>query len=251
MSVTEECVHLLELIEKQEPLLVEVAEGGTKPEDADGAYQETHWELRALLEALEIPCYCDWPNVHGWHGYTLTVGDPEWREWLALRTSQYRETLATHEKGPPPFRFVPYERRGDRADLPFEAWRNRLDEYKRLALDTGLNVVLAYEGPGVADDRRVGKWIKSGGKNVLEFKIRHNGKSIKTADGRGCPYTEISLRVWCRVQNNEILLLHGHDKGADVNGQDAAIETAFARLKEHEAREERAAAKRAKEFQVA
>jgi hypothetical protein len=242
MTVQEECARLRELIDLQEPLLTAVAEGTRSQEDADADYDRVHVDLRRSLEALKVRCYCPWTNVFGWYGYSLTLGDPEWREWLAGQGEIYKVALENHEKGPAPFRFVPYNQYGH-TDVapPFERWKSKLQEHKRVALELAIERDLAYDGPGVADDQTDGRWIHRNGQKVLEFKIHQGGKSIETADGRGCPFDEISLRVWCRIQDDEIVILCGHDKGADVHGEQDAIDRAFQRLKELEGREAKAA----------
>jgi hypothetical protein len=241
MSVQEECAHLRELIEAQQPLLTAVAEESRTAEDADPDYRRVHVELQALLKALEVTCFCPWPNAHGWYWHAQDLGDPQWREWLTGQVRTYHSAFEKREKGPAPFKFVPYERRGEKADVPFDKWRNRLPEHKRIALQIALEEDLAYEGAGVADDKAVGRWIQKKNATVLEFKIRQGGKSAETEDGKGCPFGLISLRVWCRVQDGEIVLLHGHDKGDDVNGEEDAIDIAITRLKELQEREKRVA----------
>jgi hypothetical protein len=237
VTIKEECARLSGLIDAQERLMRLVAEGASEPGAADPAYRRGHGALEQSLRALDTPCYCEWAVVHGWHGTALAMGDPAWREWLTRRTEQYRLALKQREKGPPKFAFVDYERYGDGTDVPFDKWRRKLDPEKLTALEAALDEDLAHRGPDVASDWTDARWVRERDETLLEYKIRIDAKSIETPEGGRYPQQELCLRVWCRVKDDKIVLLNGHDKGADVKGEADAMRIAFARLRELEQRE--------------
>lgn len=109
----------------------------------------------------------------------------------------------------------------ERGDRPVLRWiREELTPTQRAALGRAMRAVLQERGVGVCGTE-FGKQL---GKGLFEFRLR---RSVEEEGER------ILLRVFCHAYGNRVLLLlGGHDKGADPSPrrQDAEIAVARRRL---------------------
>lgn len=140
---------------------------------------------------------------------------------------------------------------------PYGRFRDSLrgEPAKFLALDLGIREQLEVLGSAVAQDEKMGRYVRRGDGRLIEFKIGIDGNRLPPVNPDGSPRTsgypkgEITLRVGCHmaVDGRHIFLFGGFDKGRYPNQQDAAIDAWFKTFSEFRRAEERlrAAAKRA------
>ena len=119
---------------------------------------------------------------------------------------------------------------------PFLNWADRkLSDSQFAALDAAIVHVLAEQGSQLLGTA----WLKSLGKNLFEFRIRHTTSQIvKKASPNAKSNSErskILLRVFVAFPGQSlVLILHGYDKGSDDSRsrQQKEIAIARARLKQ-------------------
>ena len=119
---------------------------------------------------------------------------------------------------------------------PVEKWIDGLNDQKAEAVLVALQEVLSVNGIDLAS----GAWLKSLGKGLYEFRIRHSASEIQTMykvanKGLVGGAEAILLRVFVAFEREKLIVLLGaYDKGKnDKQGfQQAQIEIARKRLKD-------------------
>jgi hypothetical protein len=119
---------------------------------------------------------------------------------------------------------------------PFLTWADRkLSDSQFAALDAAIDHVLAEQGIQLLGTA----WMKSLGKNLFEFRIRHTASQIITETSPNTKSNNERNKVLLRVFvsfpfQSQILVLHGYDKGSDDSRsrQHKEIALARSRLKE-------------------
>ncbi|CAN2228279.1 hypothetical protein MCERE85_01398 [Candidatus Nanopelagicaceae bacterium] len=119
---------------------------------------------------------------------------------------------------------------------PVEKWIDGLNDQKAEAVLVALQEVLAVNGINLAS----GAWLKSLGKGLYEFRIRHSASEIQAMykvaiKGLVGGAEAILLRVFVAFEGEKLIVLLGaYDKGKkDKQGfQQAQIEIARKRLKD-------------------
>jgi phage-related protein len=119
---------------------------------------------------------------------------------------------------------------------PVEKWIDGLSDQKSEAVVVALQEVLVVNGINLSSSA----WLKSMGKGLYEFRIRHSASEIqamyKVANkGSVCGAEAILLRVFVAFEGEKIIVLLGaYDKGKnDKQGfQHAQIEIARKRLQD-------------------
>lgn len=233
-------------IQQQRILLTEVADGTRTHTEANAEYLRHHAQLVRLTEG-KVECLCRWGNVIQWWNLAATLGDPQWREYLANAVARF-EAATVSAPRLPRYPTFPYRRRGDPKDLPFMTAFARLEPAKQVALKAAIKNQLEVLGPNVADNKQVGEWINRGGNRVLEFKVSIDASELPPVNPNGTPRSsgypkqKILLRVGCcqAAEGPNIILLDCFDKGKDPNGQESAIETWVTYLKDFRQQEARA-----------
>ena len=116
---------------------------------------------------------------------------------------------------------------------PFLNWADRkLGDSQLAALDAAIVHVLAEQGSQLLGTA----WLKSLGKNLFEFRIRHTASQIvkeaspsAKSDGER---SKILLRVFVAFPSqSQVLILHGYDKGSDDSRSRQQKEIAIARVR--------------------
>lgn len=225
-------------IRRQLALLTAVADEKRSYTEANPEYLRLHKELVGLTDP-KFECFCPWGHVVQWWSMAAALGDPKWREHLAIAVTTF-ETATIGAPRPPKYPTFAYRRGGDPKDLPFKRSFARLEPHKQAALRAGIKNVLEVQGPNVADNKQVGEWINRGdGNRVLEFKVSVNASTM------GYPKEDLLLRIGCcqTADGSAIVLLDCYDKGRDPNGQKTEIEKWVKDLKDFRTQE--AAAKKA------
>ena len=205
-------------IEQQRVLLTAVADGSHAHADANAEYLRNHTRLVSLTER-KTECFCPWGNVIAWWNLAATLGDPAWREYLASAVARF-EAATISVPRPPRYPTIAYQRFGDPKRLPFMTAFARLEPAKQVALKAAIKNQLEVLGPNVADNKRVGQWINSGGVRVLEFKVSIDAAELPpvnpngTLRSSGYPNQKILLRVGCcqAAEGPNIILLDCFDK---------------------------------------
>ncbi len=133
----------------------------------------------------------------------------------------------------------------DRPDgsVPYEIFRQRLDEPTRVILDHAVEYILLAQGHNVCQSH----WGKSLKKGLFEFRIKQSISTIcKSANIQPPSGVQLDqkpiLRVFFTVEGEKIvLLLAGYDKGRDPSTKRQEAEIALSRqyLKEHLEREKK------------
>ncbi|MHB8878465.1 MAG: hypothetical protein ACYC8T_32615 [Myxococcaceae bacterium] len=250
MAATIDLGLLERLLDAQHDLLCAVASLSVDCSEVEGEYRRRHGELETLLHPRQ--CFCRWDSVWSWFSEALSLGDGFWQEWLVTRAAPYRALLAAQPL-PAKYRLGRHRVGGDKRNRPYDRWLSRLDPDKRIAVDKAVTNQLAVLGKAVAKDRRMGRWItrdraRTEAPRILEFKVQVDAADLplENPDGSprdsGYPKRKIELRVFCCFSEDDstIVLFDGHDKGEDPNGQEAAIEAAFAALSDYRGQEDRA-----------
>lgn len=132
----------------------------------------------------------------------------------------------------------------DDDSMPFERFAKSLSDFKFAALDMAIKHVLADSGLDLAGT----SWLKSLGKGLHEFRVRHDAGDIArmfdlAPDLASTKGEEVLLRVFVHFYGKKIiLLLGGFDKGRDAKRQQREIRTARSLLVQF--KEQRRRAKR-------
>lgn len=114
---------------------------------------------------------------------------------------------------------------------PCREWIEDLATTKRLALEAGLERVLAEQGAGVVKT----DYGKALGGGLYEFRLRWSAEEVRRKAGRvsdsaAAKSEKILLRVFfCTAGKKIILLLAGYDKGVDDSRKRQGREIAKAR----------------------
>ncbi len=138
----------------------------------------------------------------------------------------------------------PFE--ADDGTVPFQRFIDDLSDFKFVALDTAIDRVLSARGIDLART----EWLKALGEGLHEFRVRHDSDEIARMFGGEAPATQtrgekVLLRVFVHFYGDKvILLLGGHDKGADPKDRRQQREIREARkllrqFKERQRRERR------------
>jgi hypothetical protein len=204
---------LPEMILAQEALLRSMADGTRTPLDSKDEYLGRHAELRNLLQAAGLPCYCPWNNVWAWSGRVAQVG-AAWPAELAKLRAPFAAILGTAPV--PPAWKLQY------LDEFIEGFVASLSQVKQIVLDRHLKDELAVSGLTLLENRQKLESVdcRRGG-NIFEYKIQ-----TKSSD------TEFKLRIFLdTAPGNVLVLLHGFDKGANDSKayQSTQIEVACGR----------------------
>jgi len=115
--------------------------------------------------------------------------------------------------------------------IPFERFVNDLSDLKLRALDAAIDRVLSVRGIDLVRT----EWLKSLGKGLHEFRIRHDADEIFHMFGGDppqltAPVEKILLRVFVHFYGTKaILLLDGYDKGENPKQRRQQREIAEAR----------------------
>lgn len=125
--------------------------------------------------------------------------------------------------------------------IPVEKWIEGLREQKAEAVIVALREVLAVNGINLTS----GAWLKSIGRGLYEFRIRHSASEIQAmykVANRGLVggAEEILLRIFVSFEGERIIVLLGaYDKGKKdkKSFQLTQIEVARKRLKEWKRRQ--------------
>jgi hypothetical protein len=121
----------------------------------------------------------------------------------------------------------------ENGNRPFLNWVDRkLSDSQFAALDAAIVHVLADQGSQLLGT----DWLKSIGKNLFEFRIRHSaGQILKSVIPDLSPKpdrSKILLRIFVTFpQGSRILILHGYDKGSDDSRSRQQKEIATARTR--------------------
>lgn len=190
-------------------LLASVASGERDALSAKDEYSYLHPEIRRILVSYGHDCICPWPNIHGWAG--VAAKSPDWQTLLATRSAKARLLCGLDE--PPPWTLGDYFRNGDRADTPFwSEFVDGLEPHKQAILRENLVRELAFYGPSIMDNDTKGHPMQCSGTRgsrtwVFMYKI-------KQGSGQG----EVQLRAFFITgADYTLVLLHGYDKGADLD----------------------------------
>jgi hypothetical protein len=201
---------LRRLIPELLALLSSVASGERDAVSAGGEYGYLHPEVRRILGAYGEECICPWPTIFGWAGTAVKSAD--WEALLAERATKSRLLCGLDE--PPPWTLEDYLRDGNEDDTPFwTEFAATLEPHKQAILLSGLRRELSFYGTRIIDNDTKGHLMQCSGTrgaktSVFMYKIRE-----------GAPQGEVHLRVFFITGGvgYRLVLLHGYDKGADVD----------------------------------
>jgi hypothetical protein len=212
--------ELCRLIPELLALLASVASGQRDPLSARDEYGYLHPEVRRILAVYGAECICPWPTVFGWSG--VAAKSPDWQTLLAGRSAKARLLCGLDE--PPPWTLGDYFRNGNENDTPFwSEFARSLEPHKQAILMAGLRRELAFYGPSIMDNDAKGHSMQCSGTRgsrtwVFMYKIREGA-------GQG----EVQLRVFFVTRGDyTLVLLHGYDKGADLDKARELREAAIA-----------------------
>jgi hypothetical protein len=215
-------LRLRDLLATQKALLSAVASGARAPNDAEADYRRVHSDLRQILTAENRNCVCPWGSVHQWAAYAGASAG--WEDLLEGLIGPYEVLAADTDEAP--WRLVDYLRNGDPDDIPFSEFEASLEPHKAVILDTALRRDLAIRGPSVIDD-----WTR-GHKMVCDAKSRPKKTVFMYKIKHGHATGEVILRVFFMTAPGHCLvLLHGYDKGADLDPAQEGREAAEACLR--------------------
>lgn len=135
----------------------------------------------------------------------------------------------------------------DDRSQPFTAFLEKIDDFKAVALDTALRLLLAKHGIALAGS----EWLKPLGEGLHEFRVRHTADEIARMFGgeqddkvaAAASHGAVLLRTFVHFHGRRIvLLLAGYDKGTDPSKRTQQKEIAAARklLKEFQGQQARA-----------
>jgi hypothetical protein len=122
----------------------------------------------------------------------------------------------------------------DDGQEPFTAFTRSLSDFKYVALDAAIRLVLAARGLDLVRT----EWLKALGAGLHEFRVRHDADGITRMFGRSDdptapvagPPEPVLLRVFMHFHGAKvILLLSGYDKGRDPSPRRQDREIAAAR----------------------
>lgn len=117
-------------------------------------------------------------------------------------------------------------------NTPYRTFLDSLSRYQQAVLDISVHHVLATWGLGVC----ASEWGKPLGRNLYEFRIRRELKTICNEIGIDAPADianekKVLLRVFFSVYGNRIvLLLGGYDKASNPSPRRQAKEIKHARI---------------------
>lgn len=123
----------------------------------------------------------------------------------------------------------PFE--ADDSTVPFERFVNDLSDFKFVALDTAIELVLSVRGIDLVRT----EWLKALGGGLHEFRVRHDADEVARMFGGeptevDAPWEKVLLRVFVHFYGNKVvLLLGGYDKGEDPKERRQQREIAGAR----------------------
>lgn len=116
-------------------------------------------------------------------------------------------------------------------DNPFERFVSRIPDVGAVALESAIRLVLATRGLDLART----EWLRPLGRGLYEFRVRHDATEIARmfsggSVAAGSARRDILLRLFVHFHGDrQILLLNGHDKGADTSERRQRREIARAR----------------------
>lgn len=201
-------LRLRDLLTAQKTLLRAVASGERTAMEADADYRRVHSDLRQILKDENKPCPCPWASVHQWAAYAGASADFE--DLIDSLIAPYEILAADRDEAP--WRLVDYLREGNPDDIPFTEFEASLEPHKAVILEESLKRDLAFRGPSVIDDKTRGHKMDCDTKarpkkTVFMYKIKH-----------GHATGEVILRVFfITAPGHCLVLLHGYDKGADLD----------------------------------
>ena len=137
----------------------------------------------------------------------------------------------TDESEPRGGRWVPEAFQTALGNIPFATFVDGLPNASANALKIAINTVLAARGIELAGT----EWLRPLGKGLHEFRIRHDAAEIAHMFGRHTaaatpPRRAILLRLFVHFHGDrQVVLLNGHDKGADTSERRQRLEIARAR----------------------
>ncbi|MEA2547836.1 MAG: hypothetical protein QOE42_434 [Chloroflexota bacterium] len=242
--------RLAEAISDQRDVLAGVAEGKRDAAASEGDYRRLHSELTGLLSGVSEDCFCNWSSIWAWWAEALALGDPGWRHRLAELMGPNLSLLDGLPEQP---RYQVRSFLSNEKQIPFSIGYARLADDQKVATKRAIEKQLAFLGPDITKDQRMGRWItKEGvpGARVLEFKVQRDASDLpaEAPDGTprrsGYPKRKIEVRVFCAVSVDDttIFLFNVYDKAGDVSDkrQDSEIDRAFVLLAQFRLREARA-----------
>jgi hypothetical protein len=138
----------------------------------------------------------------------------------------------------------PFE--ADDGTVPFAAFVDDLSDFKFVALETAIDLVLSQRGIDLVRT----EWLKALGEGLHEFRVRHTAEETARMFGgdaasTGTPREAVLLRVFVHFYGTKVvLLLGGYDKGEDPKPKRQQREITQARkllaqFKERQRRERR------------
>jgi len=206
----------LELIEKQEELLILVANDPSLANSLSNQYKSQHRELRSILAKEGKPCFCVEDSLMPW-AYS-PHSDPA--SELDLRKAPLGPLFKTEIQAV--WTLALYRQNGDEKDIPFiDEFALNLSDEQFTVLNDSLRGELSVEGTSLLRNRSKEHLMPCGGRpkvTVPMYKIEE-----------GAPSGRVVLRVFFETTSNHtIVLLHGYDKGADDSEHREKAETAVA-----------------------
>lgn len=212
--------RLRELLPTLLQLLESVASGDRTAAEADREYRLLHTEVRSLLALENQECICPWPNVWGWEGTARKSDD--WQALLASRATKPRIIAGLEE--PPLWELTDYWRNGNRGDAPFwSEFAETLEPEKQAILIDSLDHELAIRGLEMVRDPSKLHQMPCNEKRGQRTKVW----MYKVREGAGAG--EVQLRIFFEPDTHRrLVLLHGYDKGADLDNARELREAAVA-----------------------